>query len=507
MTTLRTNNRITRRPPQESDRLPPNSMAAEQAVLGCIMLSPTDCLISCAERWGTTAVFYDLKNQLIYDTFQRMHGAGQAVDLVTLAEELKGETLAKLGGLSYITGLVDMAISAVNLPDYAAIVWACYQRRRAIVAATEIVTSAYDESGSADDMLTKAEERVFGLPRAHQRGARPIGGCVERVIERIEHYKRGSGLLVGLPTGFSYWDKLSGGLQAPELIVLGGRPGTGKTSLAMNVCERVAMDKNPVPVGVMSMEMIQDDLTLRLACARTRVNFHNVRTGCASNEELDLLAWVLPQIQKAPIYIDDESSLSLFEVRSRLRAMKQRFGIRLAIVDYLQLISLSREYVGDPVHGYGQIAKGLAASANELNIPIILLSQLSRESEKEGRRPRMSDLKESGDIEAAAHFIGILYPEKLKKEEAERQRDLIASNPHARIPFRMIMEVCKNRNGPSGTGMQLTFNRWCMGYEDRFKPADEKAPPALEPPEIDGNPAEPALSEYQDTFPDAEDAN
>jgi replicative DNA helicase len=199
------------------------------------------------------------------------------------------------------------------------------------------------------------------------------------------------------------------------------------------------------------------------------------------------LGTLLPTLKEAPIFIDDESSLTVFEIRSRLRAMKQRFGIRLAIVDYLQLVVLPPEFRGDTVRGYGEVAKGLMASAKELNIPIILLSQLSREGEKRGGTPKMSDLRESGDIEACAHFIGILYREKLSAEEEEEQRDKLQRDPMSELTVKTLMEVCKNRNGPSGTAMQLDFHRWCMRFEDRHNPVREPQqpkPPASEPDRV-----------------------
>lgn len=484
------------------DRLPPNSPEAELAVLGCIAMAPRDCMIECEEKWGARSVFYDLRNQAIYDVYQRQCAQSKETDLVTVCEELKvSGKLDQVGGRAAIASLPEHAPSHHNLAEYSGIVWALYQRRNAIRVATEIVTAAYDDAGDADELLTKFEERVFALPRAQERGARPIGAYCAGVIDRIEHYRRGVGTLTGIPSGFAYWDKLSAGLNQ-ELIVIGGRPGTGKTSLAMNVAENVAMGKQPLPVGVISLEMSAPDLTLRLACARARVNFHKLRTGCATTEDLETMPRVLLEVNRAPIYIDDESGLSLFEVRSRLRAMVQKFGIRLGIIDYLQLIGLPPQYYGDPVRGYGEVAKGIMASVKELKIPIILLSQLSREGGKRPGKPLMSDLRESGDIEACAHFIGILYPEKLKEGEEKEMRDALNQDPMAELELRMLMEVCKNRNGPSGTAIQFMFQRWCMRYLDRFHRGREPELPASPvPPEAAVEPErEPSQSSFESDY-------
>lgn len=462
--------------PLNTDALPPHSIEAEQGVLGAILLSPKDCLIECAELWGAANVFYDLRHQMIYDAMTQMHGENKLVDLITLQEWLKGrQQLEPVGGFGYLVSLPDQAGNAGHVGSYAQIVWELYQLRQTIIRATAMVrhASEFDPSkGTVEEFLAQCEEAVFNLPRQSNQGAKPVSHYIPKMIDRIEHYARGIGTITGLPTGFRYWDKFSSGLQDTEVICIGGRPGTGKTSLAMNVAERVALDGGN-PVGVLSMEMSAEDLVLRLACSRARVNFHKLRTGCASHADIEKITRVMPKVNSAPIYIDDATGLTIFDIRSRLRAMKQRYGIRLGIIDYLQLANLSEKWKGNSVQGYGEVAKGIAASAKELNIPIIVLSQLSRDSEKRGGIPKMSDLRESGDIEGSAHFIGILYRQKMEAEEETEMRETIADDPHAEISIPINLEVCKNRNGPSGTSIMFDFLRWCMRYEDlqnRSKP-------------------------------------
>lgn len=450
-----------------ADRLPPHSIEAEQGVLGCVLLSPGDVLVECAERWGaSTEVFYDIRHIKLMEMIQRLARDGSGLDLVILQQRLRdaGE-LEACGGLTYLTGLMDAVPSAANFGYYADIVWEKYQLRELQRRVVQIQHAIMTHQGEVNALLNEAEENIYNVPRDRSYGAQPLSACLPDTVDRLEHYARGFGTITGVPTGFRYWDRFSSGLQRQELIIIGGRPGTGKTTLAMNVAERVALNAGS-PVGVLSMEMGRTDLTLRLLCARTEVNFHKLRTGGMVEEDQRRMLAVMPRMNKAPIYVDDAAGLTIFDIRARLRAMKQKYGIKLAIVDYLQLASLPAHWKNDKAGGYGEVAKGLMASAKELDIPIILLSQLSRESEKRGGRPKMSDLRESGDIEACGHFIGILYREAMEPEEEAELRKTVADNPLAEVTLPVAMEVCKNRNGPSGTDIRFEFKRWCMKFED-----------------------------------------
>jgi len=231
------------------------------------------------------------------------------------------------------------------------------------------------------------------------------------------------------------------------------------------------------PVGILSLEMSAEDLILRLVCSRTRVNFHKLRTGCATKEELEIVRDALPHVmneKETPIYIDDTSGLTIFEVRSRLRAMKHRYGIRLAVVDYLQLVALTREqmFLGMAA-GYADVARGIQQAAKELEIPIIVLSQLSNEGRKRGRneKSKLTDFRETGAIGDVANFAGILWRPPLETEEEEKLRAAIGSDPMGEHTLAVQMEVLKNKNGPSGMGIQFNFQRWCMRFEDLQYPS------------------------------------
>jgi len=223
--------------------------------------------------------------------------------------------------------------------------------------------------------------------------------------------------------------------------------------------------------------MSAEDLILRLVCSRTRVNFHKLRTGCATKEELEIVRDALPHVmneKETPIYIDDTSGLTIFEVRSRLRAMKHRYGIRLAVVDYLQLVALTREqmFLGMAA-GYADVARGIQQAAKELEIPIIVLSQLSNEGRKRGRneKSKLTDFRETGAIGDVANFAGILWRPPLETEEEEKLRAAIGSDPMGEHTLAVQMEVLKNKNGPSGMGIQFNFQRWCMRFEDLQYPS------------------------------------
>ena len=462
----------------QSERVPPHSIESEQAVLGCLLMDPKAALVEIQQRVGANDVFYDTRNALVFGAAMALAAAGVPIDMVTMTGRLADDGHAeRVGGAAYLAELLDRVVSVAQLPAYLDVVVRKWQLRQAIRRATEIVSEAYDVPEDVEGFLSRAEERVFSLPRAVKDGPKTAQALAMSCIERIEKYARGRGMFTGLPTQFAYLDKLTGGLQNGELIVIGGRPGTGKTSLAMNIAERVAWwdtDQGPKPghpVGVLSMEMSADDLMLRLVCSRARVNFHKLRTGCMSHDDEAKLTEVIPEMSQAPIVIDDAANLTAMEMRSRLRLMKARYGIRLAVIDYLQLAKLPPEYAGDRVNGIAAVSGALLASAKELQIPIIVISQLSRESEKGGRAsvPRMSDLRDSGAIEQDAHFIGLLYKAPMEEEDEAAMRERLNGDPHAEVDIPVKMEVCKNRNGPTGY-MDLVFRRWCMRFEDCQRP-------------------------------------
>lgn len=455
------------RDPLKEDRLPPHSPEAEAGVLGCILLAPKDSMVECIERFkGHSNVFYDLRHRTLYEEIAGMYARNELIDTITLAQRLKDSgNLQSVGGLAYVSGLEDQTPSAENLPHYLRIVCEKFQLRSAIATATRIVSSAYEHDGQdIDKFIDEAQASILAVERMQTNVVWEPAALVAKTSHALEHYIKAAGV-VEMPTGYACWDRLTGGLHAGEMSLLAGRPSTGKTSLAMCIAERMSIEGRKA-VGVLSLEMSAQDLMLRLLCSRARVNFHRLRTGFAQQGDVDKLNVAGLKLRESRIYIDDSPRLSILQVRSKLRQMKQRYDIRLGILDYAQLITKPPGLEDNPVAAMTEISNGLKATAKELNIPLVILCQLNRESEKRGGRPKMSDLRDSGALEQDADFVGILFRKELPEEEEAELRQHIRENPMANTELEVIMEVCKQRNGPTGD-IFFNFKRWCMRFEDQ----------------------------------------
>lgn len=468
------------RPAAPTDRLPPHSEEMERGALGCVLLSPKEALTCVAQRCkGNVKAFYDLRHQVILTVMLELQDAAQPIDVLTLHQRLKdGGQLEQVGGIPYLNSLQDAVPSAANVSYYMDIVFEKWLLRRMMQACSEAVAKIYDYEGEVAQLMDELQRDILSLPSPNEEGPRPIKAYSERLNQRLDTYARGIGTITGLPTGYRYLDRLSGGMHPGDIIIIGGDPGAGKTSLAMNIAERVAMDGGNF-VGVISLEMSAEDLILRLACSRARVNFHKLRTGCPTQRELEKLVALFPKVINASIILDDAGGLTMHEVRSRLRGMVHRYGIRLAIVDYLQLISLTKEqmFLG-AASGYADVARGLQQAAKELQIPIIVLSQLSNEGRKRKKReiPKLTDFRETGAIGDVANLAGILWRPELEPEEEEALRDRIKADPMGDHTLELQMEVLKNKNGPSGTSVGFEFMRWCMRFEDLKVKSHEDLP-------------------------------
>jgi len=297
-----------------------------------------------------------------------------------------------------------------------------------------------------------------------------IKQLVNKAINTIEDYHQRQGKLTGLPTGFIDLDKLTTGMHPGEMIVIAARPSVGKTSLAMNIAEHVALDNN-IPVGVFSLEMTADSLVLRMLCSRSRVNLRNVRDGFLAERDFPKLTSSAGKLANAALFIDDSSGLSILQLRAKARRMYQQYGIKLFVIDYLQLLHSSSRKAENRQQEIADISGGIKALAKELNVPIIVLSQLNREVEREkGRPPRMSDLRESGSIEQDADLVGLLYrPQKPGEDE-----DMAPSEPSDAIPVNLL--IAKQRNGPADVDVHLTFLKTFTRFESAAKIQDDDVP-------------------------------
>src|SRR4051794_9608641 len=406
--------------PSKIDRLPPHSLEAEQGVLGCIMLAASECLGDCIEKLKTGSdVFYDLRHRTIYEMMVEMYDTKLPIDTITLQQRLKDkQQLDSVGGAGFLSALPDAVPSAANLAYYLNIVREKYVLRKMIQACTGVVARAYEQEGEVDALLDEVERDILKISEERVEGTdNSIKQLVHRAINTIEDYHQRQGMLTGLGTGFVDLDKMTSGLHGGEMIVIAARPSMGKTSLAMNIAEAVAIDQKQ-PVGVFSLEMTADSLVLRMLCSRSRVNLRNIRDGFLAERDFPKLTGAAGKLANAALFIDDTPGLSILQLRAKARRMWQQYGIKLFVIDYLQLLHSTARRAENRQQEIADISNGVKALAKELKVPVIVLSQLNREMEKDkNRRPRMSDLRESGSIEQDADFVGLLYKPNANDEE------------------------------------------------------------------------------------------
>lgn len=454
------------------DRLPPHSPEAEQGVLGCVLLSPNDCMGECIERLKEGQdVFYDLRHQTIFKALAEMYDARQPIDLITLQQRLKdSQLLEQVGGISYLSGLPDAVPSAANLTYYLEIVREKFLLRKMIQVCTDVVGRVYDFEGEVDALMDEVERDILRISEARVQAQNvTIKDLVKKAINTIEEFHQRQGMLTGIPTGFNDLDKMTSGLHGGEMIVIAARPSMGKTSLAMNIAEHVAIDAK-LPVGVFSLEMTSESLVLRMLCSRSRVNLRNVREGFLAERDFPKLTGAAGKLAGAPLFIDDSSGLSILQLRAKARRMHQQYQIKLFVIDYLQLLHSTARRAENRQQEIADISSGIKALAKELNVPIIVLSQLNRELEREkNRKPRMSDLRESGAIEQDADLVGLLY-----KPNAEDEESAGASQAaEEAAPVNLL--IAKQRNGPTGD-VNLTFLKSYTRFESAAKVSDEDVP-------------------------------
>ena len=441
-------------------RLPPHSLEAEQSVLGAVLLS-NDAFERVADLIGAED-FYRDDHRRIWRHIARLAEASMPVDLVTVSEALDaGDDKGKTGGAAYLAALAQNTPSAVNARRYAELVRERSLQRRLAQTATEIAEGALGHAGGdIGRMLDEAESRILQLSETGARradGLQPISNVLAKVFERIDylHQQDNQSDITGVPTGFVDLDAKTAGLQAGDLIIVAGRPSMGKTALALNIAEHVALHKDVrLPVGIFSMEMTASQLGQRMLASRARADAHRLRTGRLNDEEWGRVCDAIGEINEGRIYIDDSGALNALEVRARARRMKRECGkLGLVVIDYLQLMRASSGHEENRATEISEISRSLKAMAKELDCPVIALSQLNRKvDERPDRRPVMSDLRESGAIEQDADVILFLYREVVYKPNM----------PDEQKPLAEVI-IGKQRSGPIGT-VNLVF----FGQHTRF---------------------------------------
>jgi len=440
-------------------KVPPHSVEAEQSLLGGLLLD-NQAFDKIADLVAAED-FYRDDHRRIFRHIARLIEQGKPADVVTVAESVEtGEDKDRTGGPAYLGSLAQNTPSALNIRRYAELVRERSVQRRLAQVATEIAEAALSPAGKdVGQLLDEAETRILEVGEKGQRGTQgfeQIQPVLARVFERIDHlyHQENKSDVTGVPTGFIDLDERTAGLQPGELVIVAGRPSMGKTALALNFAEHVAV-KNGIPVAIFSMEMGATQLAMRLLGSIARVDQHKMRTGRLNDEEWSRLSSAMGDLHNAPIYIDETGALNSLELRSRARRMHRQSGkLGLVVVDYLQLMSASGASQGENrATEISEISRSLKALAKELACPVVALSQLNRALEtRNDKRPMMSDLRESGAIEQDADLILFIYREEVYFPE--------------KMESRGIAEVIigKQRNGPIGK-VELTF----LGEHTRFE--------------------------------------
>jgi len=456
------------------DRLPPHSLEAEQGVLGCMLLAPNDTIGTCLEKLKKGAEsFYDLRHQMLYELLVTAYDKKEPIDLITITQTLRdNKQLEAVGGVAYLSSLMDAVPSAANLPYYADIVKEKHLLRRVISTFTQTVANVYEFEGEIDKFLDEVEREVLKIneDRAVVDQA-SIKDLVHKAINTIEEFHARQGMLTGVSTGFPQFDKMTTGMHPGEMLVIAARPSMGKTSLAMNIAESVALDQK-LPVGVFSLEMTAESLVLRMLCSRARVNLRNLREGFLAERDFAPLTSAAGQLAGSKLVIDDTSGLSILQLRARARRMHQQHGIKLFVIDYLQLLnSTARRADQNRQQEIADISSGIKALAKELEVPVIVLAQLNRELEKDrSRKPRLSDLRESGSIEQDADLVCLLYdPNRGDEEDAAQLREEQSEGK----PVNLL--IAKQRNGPTGD-VPLVFLKGFTRFESAARISDNDVP-------------------------------
>jgi replicative DNA helicase len=464
--------RTARRGPTQADRfdrLPPHSPEAEQGVLACCLVSPNECVPECLAKFGDGSgdVMYDLRHKVIFAALAEMYDARTGIDVITLQQRLKNAgKLDEVGGIAYLSVLPDTIPSAANLPYYLAIVWEKYLLRRTIQVCTEIVGKAYEHQGAVDQLLDEVERDILHVAerRTHGQSSLPLRPFIHKAVETIERCHDGKGKLRGLSYGFVDLDKMTWGMTPGQMIIIAGRPSMGKTSLVLNIADHVGV-VDQIAVGVFSLETTGENLAMRMLCARSRISMNNIRDGFLVERDFPKITSSAGKLAGAPIYIDDSCGLSILELRARARRMMQQFGVKLFVVDYLQLLRSTNRRADSRQQEIADISGGIKALAKELSLPVIVLSQLNRLLDREkSRKPALADLRESGSLEQDADVVGMLYRPS-DAGEGSPDRDSVPVN----------LFIAKQKDGPTGD-IPFTFLRNYTRFEPRSKVSDADVP-------------------------------
>ena len=441
----------------------PYSEDAEKGVLGSLLLSPREVGDLCILRLQPDA-FYAPAHQIIYELVIEFSDKSKPIDFITMKQSLKDRGfLEEIGGPEFLNELYNFIPTAANAGYYVDIVREKYLLRRLIMACNSLASRCYDDQENVEPLLDDAERQIFEITGDHVKiDVAPTKDLVMAAIEQIEKIYENRGSVTGLPTGFTEFDHMTSGLHQAEMIVIAARPSMGKTALAMNIAEHVALVGGK-PVAVFSLEMSSQQLVQRLLCSRAKVNLQRVRNGFLSERDFPNLTAAASRLATAKLFIDDSPGLSIAELRAKARRLVASHRVELVVIDYLQLLrSTSRRAQDNRQIEISEISAGIKSLAKELNIPIIVVAQLNRQPDaraKEGGRPRLSDLRESGSIEQDADVVGLLVRSEYYETDEEAKQEKAGEAE---------LIIAKQRNGPTGD-VPLTFLKEYTRFENRAR--------------------------------------
>ncbi len=438
-------------PPTAPDKLQPHNVEAEEAVLGSLLIDP-DAVLQVA-TFLEPQDFYVERHAWVYEAIRDLHERREPSDLVTLGDELERRgRLNELGGPAYLIGLMNTTPTSIHVEFYARIVERTALLRRLIEAAGKIARLAYEDKVDAGEVVDRAEELIFNVSaRRVELDLHPIAQIIDKYYDRIEYLHQHRGEIVGIPTGLADLDKMLGGLQRSDMIVLAGRPGMGKTSLALSIGLQAAR-RWQKRIALFSLEMSDEQLVQRLISAETGIDSQRLRMGDIKDDEWPIFIQAANLLSNAAIFIDDTPAISGYELRTKARRLHAEHGLDLVIVDYLQLMS-GDFHSENRQQEISLISRSIKSLARELNVPILALSQLSRQVEsRNDKRPMLSDLRESGSIEQDADVVLFIYRDEVY-------------NPETEFPNIAEIIIGKHRSGPTGK-FQVFFKRQLAKFLD-----------------------------------------
>jgi len=439
------------------EKIPPQNLDAEMAVLGSMLLDEE--AISVAVETLSCEHFYKSSHKIIFEAITGLYNSNKAVDLITLTDDLKRKgMLEETGGATFLTALVNAVPTAANISHYATIVREKGTLRNLINNSTKIISRCYETEGNVSEAVDFAEKLIFDISdRRSQSTYQHLKEIIKTSIEKIDMLYQKKTHVTGIPTGFVDFDLRTAGLQPSDLIIIAGRPSMGKSALALNMAEYAAI-VGKAPVAMFSLEMSKEQLVQRMLCSHARVDAHKVRTGYLAVSDWPKLTAAAGKLSESPIYIDDTPAISVMELRAKARRLKMHHDIGLIILDYLQLMRGSGFVNMDSrQQEISEISRSLKALARELNVPVVAISQLSRAVEsRTDHRPQLSDLRESGAIEQDADVVVLILREEYYNPTPDNQG-------------KAEIIIAKQRNGPVGS-MELAFIKEYTKFENIARP-------------------------------------